>query len=289
MSQKPGHKEQHALDALFAQAAQHQEQGQTNTEAQELDALWLQMEARMNHAAQAEAKEETKVVMVWWQRSVVQYAAAAVVLIALGFGFMLNKSTHNSAPALASNPQVETRYPEDTHTTTPASDEAKPSNSVISAEVATKPVDNSLNVVDDQTASSSAVYMPNKSVQVAALESSTKSSLVQPAGRASVQDSISISPEIRQLIQQAPVAQTSEPKADEMDMVIEVRPSSKRDQRLAKQEPDLAPLPEAAQNTKTAATKPSWFTRMNDWRKGRNQNIESDTTAQPKRLRLFRE
>lgn len=304
------------LDGRFAKAA-HDQEGQLACDDQMVEGLWFRMEAKLQHqevaptvsAASSQSGSATGGAK-WYQLTT--WLAAACMFIALGFGFLnqggsqeqlADNSPDRVAVKSASKKANENQhrvYPQDSSFSSkipqnPSSVASYPQNNVNKPETdapfLTSQKENL--VASSGTANRKLNYPTSSSKEKFKKDGLTDpKDLIQANGGPGFRmpDTVGLSPTVKQVLATPMVAHKPGPAPDEMDIAIEVRPSSKRDRKLAKLEPDLRPEPEVASPPKTSPTSPSWLTKMNEWRKGRSasESAESDTIAKP-RFRILRQ
>lgn len=304
------------LDERFAKAAQQQEDNLASDD-QMVEGLWFRMEAKLQHqdvapivsATSSQSGSATSGAK-WYQLTA--WLAAACLFFALGFGFMnqggsqeqlADNSPEGEAVKSAAEKANENQnnvYPQDSlvgpQNQQKLSKDASYPHEVVNNLRITAPLSTSQK---DKLVASSSTGINTRNYPIGSPKEKSKNDGVTDAKDPSLAnggpgirmpDTVGLSPTVKQVLATPMVAHKAGPAADEMDITIEVRPSSKRDRKLAKQEPDLTPEPEVASPPKTSPTSPSWFTKMNEWRKGRSasESAESDTTAKP-RFRLLRQ
>lgn len=304
------------LDERFAKAAQQQEDNLASDD-QMVEGLWFRMEAKLQHqdvapivsATSSQSGSATSGAK-WYQLTA--WLAAACLFFALGFGFMNQGGSQEQLAGIS--PESEA-VESGTEKANEKQGNVYPQNSVFDLQNQQKlhndasyPHENVNNLGIDALSSTSQkgklvassrtgitaynypIGSPKEKSKNDRLTDAKAPSLANSGPGIRIPDTVGLSPTVKQVLATPMVAHKTGPAADEMDITIEVRPSSKRDRKLAKQEPDLTPEPEVASPPKTSPTSPSWFTKMNEWRKGRSasESAESDTTAKP-RFRLLRQ
>jgi len=290
----PGrHDPQHPLDQLFAQAA---ETKMSEAQLPDVDERWLQLEARLlstkagsnpNTATapdqvKATAEEDrTRVLPIWW------ISIAASLLLVVGLAWFFRQGQQSPEASLA-----QTEAHKSVHAPDPSST-IKRTNSVDQNNDADSKVSelSDANIQDkqpqpDKLWQSMAKHQPEQPVQKPLLPALANVAKPGPSITQQVED-VTSTPNTTPIAQVQSHLKTTEYAAksdDQLEVTIEIRPTSKRDQMVAQLEPELID-PDAGQaepdRYKTPVRQGSWFTRLNDIRKGRASLSAPSDSSRP--------
>ncbi len=293
----PGHHDpQNPLDQLFAQAAETQ---MSDAQLPDVDERWLQLEARLlsanagSNPTIATAPDQVKATMkearirvlpIWW------ISIAASLLLVVGLAWFFRQGQHGTEAGLAqteAHKSVAAPDPGSTLKGTKYVDQINDADSKVAEFDATDIQDQ--NIQPDKHWQSVAKHRPDEPIQKQTSQSLV--ALTKPLPNSSQQPG-----DIGSLPPTQPIVQVrSQPKTtehapakpdDQFEVTIEIRPTSKRDQMVAQLEPELID-PDAGQSEpeteryKTPVHQGSWFTRLNDIRKGRASLSSPSDSSRP--------
>jgi hypothetical protein len=290
----PGrHDPQHPLDQLFAQAAETE---MSEAQLPDVDERWLQLEARLltvkagsnpntatapDQVKATAVEARTRVLPIWW------ISIAASLLLVVGLAWFFRQGQQSPEASLA-----QTEAHKSVHAPDPSST-IKRTNSVDQNNDADSKVSelSDANIQDkqpqpDKLWQSMAKHQPEQPVQKPALQALANVAKPGPSITQQVED-VTSTPNTTPIAQVQSHLKTTEYAAksdDQLEVTIEIRPTSKRDQMVAQLEPELID-PDAGQaepdRYKTPVRQGSWFTRLNDIRKGRASLSAPSDSSRP--------
>lgn len=286
--------EQRSLDDMFKAAAQDMAGDATSAG----DEIWFRLEAKL--AAETGAKtttepgikpiggqtesqdERRRPLFFWW-------SAAASVVVCLGLFFWLNGGKQVE-PQLADAGKVGQISADQTQQNSMSQD-ANKAEQIADADLSLPKADQNMPIAKNDylpfgaDKNSSSARRSASATDKAQVDQANTKSVTGPTNSKSVTPQpVVVKPE--QVVQPVRAEQPVQPsiarKSEQlMELEIEVRPMTRKDQQLLAQEEVIVEQPKQEPNLKPSGSKVvNWLTRMNDLRKGRGEPSAEDTTQQ---------